>query len=290
MNPALRVFRRPYQFLKHRLHPRHAGIPEPLAAPSILNAYRTEYPAPQVAMDLFRGEWASKLPPPFDSLQAGQIGLFEDDRIADALTDLGGVSGQSVLELGPLEGGHSSMLERAGAASVLSIESNSRAFLKCLIVKEILGLTRVRFQCGDFMTYLRADPPRFDLVLASGVLYHQRQPIELIDRLSRVTDRVLVWTHYYDDTIIQASPLLAPKFPRADEAEYCGFRHVLHRQEYQASLAHPGFCGGNAEHSAWLTRADVLDAFRHFGFTRINVLREDPHFGNGPCFLFTARK
>jgi hypothetical protein len=283
----VQVLARPYRFLKNRLHRPAASVAQ---APSILDAYCTERPSPQTALDLFRGEWVSKLPPPYENLNAGQLGLFEDDRIAEGLNSLGGVAGQTVLELGPLEGGHSCMLERAGAKSVLAIESNSRAFLKCLIVKELLGLERVYFQCGDFLEYLRRDPLRFDFVLASGVLYHQRNPVELIRRLAAVTDRVLVWTHYYDEAIMQASATLAPKFPRHDMAAYEGFRHTLHRQEYQSSLAHPGYCGGSADHSAWLSRDDLLSAFRHFGFTTLRLLREDPQFPNGPCMLFTARK
>lgn len=281
----MHVLTRPYRFLKNRLH-----RPAASQAPSILDAYCNECPSPQTALDLFRGEWVSKLPPPFSNLQAGQIGLFEDDRIAEGLNTLGGIAGSEVLELGPLEGGHSYMLQRAGAKSVLAIESNSRAYLKCLIVKELLGLERVHFQCGDFLEYLRHDPPHFDFVLASGVLYHQRNPVELIHRLAEVTDRVLVWTHYYDDAILRASATLAPKFPRHDAVTYEGYRHTLHRQEYQASLAHPGYCGGSADYSAWLTRDDLLSAFRHFGFTTLRLLREDPHFPNGPCILFTARK
>jgi SAM-dependent methyltransferase len=79
-----------------------------------------------------------------------------------------------VLELGPLEGGHSFMFERLGAREVIAIEANPRAYLKCLIIKELLDLRRVRFLCGDFLEYLRADGTDFDLVFASGVLYHMR--------------------------------------------------------------------------------------------------------------------
>ena len=65
------------------------------------------------------------------------------------LAEIGGVTEKTILELGPLEGGHSYMLDRAGAAQVVAIEGNARAYLKCLIVKELLGLPRVQFLCGD---------------------------------------------------------------------------------------------------------------------------------------------
>ncbi len=37
------------------------------------------------------------------------------------------------------------MLENMGASSVIAIEANSRAYLKCLITKEILNLRCSRF-------------------------------------------------------------------------------------------------------------------------------------------------
>ena len=49
--------------------------------------------------------------------------------------DIIGVDGRRVLELGPLEGGHSYMLQRAGAARVLAIEANTRAFLKFYAIR-----------------------------------------------------------------------------------------------------------------------------------------------------------
>ena len=68
---------------------------------------------------------------------------------------LGGVRDLSILELGPLEGGHTYWLEKMGAKSILALEANTRAFLKCLVVKEVYGLERAKFLCGDFMGFLR---------------------------------------------------------------------------------------------------------------------------------------
>ena len=38
----------------------------------------------------------------------------------------------------------------------------------------------------------------FDICFASGVLYHMRNPAELIALIARATDRVLLWTHYME--------------------------------------------------------------------------------------------
>ncbi|MEZ5286815.1 MAG: hypothetical protein R2712_18800 [Vicinamibacterales bacterium] len=110
-------------------------------------------PSPQNALDIFAGEWASRMPSSAPVLRAGQAALFDDPRLAWPLERLGGVAGRRVLELGPLEGGHTYMLDRAGAREIVAIEGNTRAYLKCLVAKEILGIPSGRFVCGDFAAY-----------------------------------------------------------------------------------------------------------------------------------------
>src|SRR5258706_6101275 len=99
---------------------------------SRLEGYAKSAPDPQNALDIFEGEWVSRLPAPYASLRAGDGALFEDARIAWAGSELGGFEGKTVLDLGPLEGGHPYMFEKGGAREVLSIEGNGRCYLKCL--------------------------------------------------------------------------------------------------------------------------------------------------------------
>jgi hypothetical protein len=158
-------------------------------------------PSPQTAVDLFAGQWASQLPPPFEKLTGGTSELFDDDRITWGTAELGGVVDSRILELGPLEGGHTFMLDRHGAAQVTAIEENTRAFLRCLVVKEILGMPSAHFLCGDFVPFLSdaiERRERWDLCLALGVLSHQQDPVALLELVTQVSDRVLLFTHYYD--------------------------------------------------------------------------------------------
>lgn len=59
---------------------------------------------------------------------------------------LGAFVGKTRLELVPLEGGHSYMLQKMGVKKIIAIEANSRAFLKCLCIKEIFDLNKVEFK------------------------------------------------------------------------------------------------------------------------------------------------
>jgi hypothetical protein len=259
-------------------------------AAGILDSYVLSIPSAQNALDIFRGEWSSKFPPPFGHLVAGPLQLFQDPRVEWALSVLGGVANKTVLELGPLEGGHSYMLERGGAARVTAIEANTRSFLKCLITKELLGLQRCHFLCGDFVHYLRESRETFDVCFASGVLYHMLDPVELLASLSLHTDRLFIWTHYYDDELISNNQALRPKFSPGTPHSTAGFEHTLFRQEYLTALEWSGFCGGGRAHSHWMTRADILAALKFLGFKEIITACDEPAHQNGPAFCIAATK
>ena len=258
---------------------------------AILEQYIKAAPSPQNALNIFQGEWASKFPPPYEQLQAGNALLFEDARIMWCISEVeGGIEGKRVLELGPLEGGHTYMLEHYGAASIIAVEANTRAYLKCLITKEILNLQRAQFLCGDFVEYLKMNEQRVDFCLASGVLYHMINPVELLTLISKVTDAVMIWTHYYDYNVLSKRPDFADKFPLSTTGDYEGFRHTLYRFQYHTALNYQGFCGGSNEYSNWLSREDILACLKHLGFNRLKINFEDKNHPNGPCFTVLAQR
>ena len=261
----------------------------------ILDAYCTDLPSPQTAVDIFAGEWASRLPAPLQHVQAGSAPLFEIEHVPWGVKALGGVEGQRVVELGPLEGGHTYLLDRMGAAEVVAVEANTRAYLKCLIAKELFDITSARFRCGDALRFLEDEilrgAAKFDFCLASGVLYHFSNPVAAIDLMTRSSDRVLLWTMYYDEAYIRSRPDLSIKFPSATPMVYGDFAHTLYRQEYQQALDYKGFCGGSAASSAWMTRSDLLAAIDYFDFEVVDIgFEEQDHKGNGPCICIAAKR
>jgi len=257
---------------------------------NVLDEYVQGAPSDQNALDIFKGEWSSQLPGAWKELKAGTITLFDDARIVWAADQLGGFRGQRIIELGPLEAGHSYMLESLGAESILAIEANKRAYLKCLIAKEILGLHRSRFVLGDFVSFLRENDTRFDVCLASGVLYHMQNPCELIHLISKTSKKVVLWTHFYDAKVIQSKNNLAAKFASAIRLNYNGFDHVLYKYIYGDTLNWGGFCGGSHYCSYWMSREDILACLRFFGFQDLTIGFEDPDHQNGPCFSVVGRR
>ena len=210
---------------------------------AVLDQYRFDYPSPSNAVEIFAGDWSSTLPAATGVDTGGFAPLFEDARIDWMVEQLGSVAGTRILELGPLEGGHTWYLEdRHGAAEIVAIEANQRAYLKCLVTKVILGARRSRFFLGDFDRYMAESGERFDLVVACGVLYHMEEPARHLKLLCSVADSAFVWTHYYDRELVEAiGPNLSRKFTAETEVDFEGYRHTVHRQDYLDALGWGGF-------------------------------------------------
>lgn len=246
------------------------------------------YPLHQNAVDLFRGEWASVFPKKAEIETGGFAGTFEDGRIRWAADRLGGFAGRSFLELGPLEGGHTYALEQLGASSVLAIEVSPRAYLKCLVAKEIMKISRAEFLLGDCMEYVSATDRRFDIGIASGILYHMMDPVSLIKQLARCCDGLFVWTHYYDAEMTAKRPEVARRFSSLQKIEIDDVSYQLAPYSYASDPSTNAFCGGHSSGSRWMTEKSLFEALRTYGFNILDVHRED--HPNGPAIWIAAQK
>jgi SAM-dependent methyltransferase len=262
-----------------------AEPPEITGKAGILDAYVTDPPSHEHSFKLFEGEWSSDIP----GYGFGHARLFDDHRIRWFDEQSGGLKGKRILELGPLEGAHTYMMARAGAASIVSIEANTRAFLKCLIVQNALKF-EADFRLGDFRPYLASCADDYDLLVASGVLYHMAEPVTLLRDAARVCRAVGIWTHYYDPAIILGQEQLRVKFDAEPRCEQVGSRQVVsYRYSYLDALQWQGFCGGSAPTSYWLTRDSLLGALTELGFDVVvgEDARDHP---NGPALLLYAKR
>lgn len=253
-------------------------------------AYCTEPPSNQTAIDIFRGTWTSAFPREY-GVTAGAIDSFDDVRVRWAAGVLpGGFAGLSILELGPYEAYTTWQFDRLGARAVTAIEANDLNFLKALVVKEVTGF-KGKLLFGDFDGFLERTAERFDLVWASGVLYHSSDPLRLLARIARVTDVVFLHTHYYAPAIAASSAHAYSFFePSRNRRERVDGREVtLHCKAY-GQLKRGGFSGGAAEYSYWLERDDLFAALGAHGFADIQVGADDPGNPNGPALFCLARR
>lgn len=268
-------------------------VASPADSDNAAATYTALAPASENGFSLFPGLWTSRLPAHLGIDGPGTTELFGDPRLTWALSELGGVEGFDVLELGSLEGAHTYILEQAGA-NVLGIEANELAFLRCLITKNGLGL-RARFLLGDF-TQSFGEQRRWDLVIAAGVLYHMTDPLDLLERIAQATDRVYIWTHFFEPDSSVWEPnvreLIGEKWLVDDTTtvRFHGRDVRLVPQRYGAALAWGGFCGGSAAYSHWLYRDDLLGVLRDLGFADIRIDAEQLGHPNGPACSILAQR
>lgn len=240
------------------------------------------------AVDIFKDEWIGGIPGRTD-LVAGKLKLYEDSRLKWA-NEVLCFSGKSVLELGPLEGSHSFMLQQFGARNVVAVEGNTRAFMKCLIVKELAKLHSVEFLCQDFDSYFSGNVPKFDICLASGVLYHSKNPLKLISDIAKCAQSVVLWTQYYDPEVMKKKKDIAYRFSSPTEISHDGYSCNAYRRDYGVGIYSKLSCGGCDSYSYWLTRDVLLDALTHYGFVDQKIGNDDSNHQNGPCITLIASK
>ncbi len=265
-----------------------AAEPEP-AGTSLPDRYVSGLPSAQNAIDLIPG-WNHAFPEEY-GVRAGPAHSHHDPRILWCLEQAGGVAGRRVLELGPLEGMHSYMIARAGVGQLDAIEANNLAYLRCLISKEIFGLANVRYWLGDFRAWMDSGEHRYDLVVASGVLYHSPDPVGLIKAIAGVTSQFFIWTHYYDDCLATPEDYNRgrPFSGRTHVQDFQGSPITLHERTYYKAWNDPKFCGGMQDVHYWLTRADILRVIDLLGFDTTTTHEEVDH-PNGPAFSLFAKR
>ncbi len=181
------------------------------------------------------------------------------------------------------------MAQQAGAARIVGVEANSNAFLKCLVTKELLGLDRCSFLCGEITEYLRSSQESFDVCIASGILYHMVNPIELLDLISQRASQLFIWTHIYSDAALK-NRSLARKFGARHQIHHGGNYYDVVRHNYSIDSRLIGFWGGVSSHSNWITRSSLMDALRNCGWGDIEIAFDEPFYENGPALALVAAR
>lgn len=247
-----------------------------------------EAPSAQAMIDLIPS-WISEFPKEA-GVHAGGAALFDDGRCTWAIDQFGGVDGKTVLELGPLEGGHAYMLQTAGARQVVSIESNRLCFMKCLIAKEILGLDRVKFLLGNFTPWLDSYQERFDVAWVAGVLYHMDEPIRLIRQVARIVDRIYLWTHFIPDEGYGPDDDWARLILSVEDRDV-GDRVVPHYiRTYNDQGQNAAYCGGVYTSASWIQKQEIFRELQLQGFDRIETSLEVLDHPHGPCISVAASR
>ena len=258
---------------------------------SLPSSFSSDIPSSQAAVDIFKGLWKSAFPPQ-SGLVAGTVPNFEDARVPWADRVLGGLRGRSILELGPFEGYNTFQFSQLGATPITAVEGNSTNYLKCLVAKETLGVN-ASFLHGDIRLYLEHTERRFDICWASGVLYHQIDPLALLSAIARVCPRVFIWTHFFDERI-SSNPERYPNFvPQQDvEKELDGYRcmHYCRSYLFRKGQRPASFSGGHDTFAYWLRKDDILAYIDKLGFSEVTIRGVSMDHPAGPTLSLLASK
>lgn len=255
----------------------------------VFSQYEMSMPAHQNAINALPG-WNSSFPGN-NELAAGNHPLHADSRIVEAIGAYGSLEGKLALEIGPLEGMHTYMLNQQRPARIDAIEANRLCFLRCLVTKEILQLDRARFYLGNIQPWLEQQETVYDFALASGVLYHLPDPANFLLQLSRRAQAVFIWTHFFDEEAMpRGDPRRNPFSGRVETRDVAGLSVRYYERSYQHAETNASFCGGMKDRHYWMHRDDILSLLRRVGYTTIEIQSEELAHGGGPCFSVFARK
>lgn len=255
----------------------------------IFDQYEQGRPAHQNAIDALQG-WNCAFPPEF-GLNAGNLPLYADDRIDWALHTFGSIEGRTILEVGPLEGMHTHMLNCHRPARIDAIEANRLCFLRCLVTKQILNIDTASFMLGDIQAWLTEGEEIYDLTLASGVLYHMADPGEFLRLLAKRSHTVFIWTHFVlEDAMPEGDVRWLPFSGKVETKLIDGIAVRYYERSYHHANANASFCGGMKDRHFWMHRDDILRLLRTFGFNDVIIRDENLSHPGGPSFSLLARK
>ena len=131
------------------------------------------------------------------------------------------LTGWTVLDIGAWHGFFSFECERRGADRVMAVDRfawDKFGMDEFLDAKARLG-SRVEHRHLDVHELDPDEIGQFDLVLLLGVFYHLRNPLQALERIRRVTKRLLICeTHVLLPFIHERYPLV-PFFPGDENAE-----------------------------------------------------------------------
>ena len=143
------------------------------------------------------------------------------------------------------------------------------------------------FQTRELWSPYLESCPDYDAIIASGVLYHLVDPLKVLDLMTKRSDKIMRWTHYYDTAIVANSEdceLFAP-------LEQLNGTHYLGAKRLYREMAHSwnGFSGGTESYAIWMEKNSITTYFEQKGY-RVSTAFHDTVHPNGPSLALCARR
>jgi SAM-dependent methyltransferase len=134
-----------------------------------------------------------ELEPGVWTIDGGGEDPFESAATLALLEHTGGdLQGSRVLDVGCLEGGYTVAFARLGAREAVGLEIRETNLRRCRFLEDHLRLPNVRFVRDDAREIAAERLGSFDVVFASGILYHLEDPFDFLQRCFDITSDLLV--------------------------------------------------------------------------------------------------
>lgn len=168
---------------------------------------------------------------------------------------------RTILELGSFEGGHSVQLARPDCVErVVGLEGRPENIERAHLVTELLGRGNIEFHAADLDRAALEPFGRFDAVFCAGLLYHLTRPWQLLDEISKVSDRLFLDTHY--------------SATGADELEG-------HHGSFAKEGGYEDVLSGLSPRSFWLTLGGLIEILTGHGYAVTWLIDVEDWLGAG---------
>jgi predicted O-methyltransferase YrrM len=200
--------------------------------------------------------------------------IYGGDRI-DSNLEVGALFRQvpnhgRILELGPLDGGHTlALAQAAGVGEIVAIDGREQNVRRASFIVDLYGLKNASVLLHDLRTFDIATLGHFDLVFCSGVLYHLPEPWKLIEQCAKVAPALHLGTHYA---------------PETKPTHIANGYHVY--TYYEGELSHP-FSGLQAE-ALWFTLPSLFRVLNDAGYGTIIATGHTLTMPQGPAISLMA--
>jgi SAM-dependent methyltransferase len=177
---------------------------------------------------------------------------------------------KTIVELGALEGAHSFILaQHPGIQRVLAVEGREANLGKARFVQQLLQVPKVEFVQANLEDADVTAFGKFDAVFCCGLLYHLPEPWKLLEQLPQVAPALFIWTQY------------------CSENEARELKNGLQGKTHIEGGADEPLSGMSAT-ATWLTLDSLRTVLARSGYTKIEIIFDDPGHANGPAVTIGA--
>lgn len=177
---------------------------------------------------------------------------------------------RTILELGSLEGAQTiGLASRRGVRHVLGLEARRSNIARAELAARLLRARNLSFVEADLETAELSQFGKFDAIYCCGLLYHLREPWQLVKQFRTVSTRAFIFTHYTTEA-------------EAESVAH-GYRGTTHPE---AGLDDP--LSGLSPYSFWPTIGSLVQMLNDGGFARVEILGNERTSANGPVIALAA--